>query len=729
MIPYIAYSQEKRTLEKLSLEELMKVEVITPTRHRLDVTKAPATVYVVTREDIELRQYRTLEDLLEDIPEIEIQKKADGESWNNLTIRGVSGNEKLIIMIDGVRISALTGDPTPIAENFPLMNVERVEIILGPASVVYGPDAMSGVINIITSKPTKTRGSLESAYGRFGTTEARFDFHVRLGDRVMFSLLYGEYFSDEPFFPKYYPEEYAWYTDVYSKTGEVKLLGSTDTIRVPIAPYETPTRAYFIYGTLNFHFFTLGYIRITHRHSTSLSVKPEYTLYKRDAFWKTTLEMIFVKHEYFFNQKRFRLSGTISFHNYFLSPQSKFINVFSLYQDAYKYGSGRSFRLHEQMTWELSKHFRLVTGFEFESTAVLPRTSDLPFPFNPNLPADVQGLYYLGTDIVNKDGKDLRIYQDFYHMTYQDISFYTQIEWEFPYNVIFFAGIRYDDDTRYTGVFSPRVGLIWLPTERWSIKFLYGEGFLAPPPSLAYQHFGAFAPVKDESGAITGLISPFFRLPNPALRPERLRNFEANILYQPTSWLMLQGDVFWNNLRDTIGTKRGEYATFKGVVVKRFSRIANVGEQKAWGGTLLARFLFQYRDSILSSSFAYGYVNGLYTNDAELPYIAKHTIKTSFEYRYRHLFASLQVRLRGKTYHPEFDQNGNQIHSNPYTYVRLTAEIRNLSFLHFNFTPFLVIQNLFDVRYYNVREGGGSTELLQVPQDPLKFLIGVRVSI
>ncbi len=114
------------------------------------VLDAPATVYVFSEAQIRNRGYNNIQDLLEDVPEVEIQRKSMVEFKDNIGFRGITGNEKFIIFQDGVRITAATGDPHTIHTNYPLNNVKSVEVLVGPASAVYGVDAFSGLINIIT---------------------------------------------------------------------------------------------------------------------------------------------------------------------------------------------------------------------------------------------------------------------------------------------------------------------------------------------------------------------------------------------------------------------------------------------------------------------------------------------------------------------------------------------------------------------------------------------------
>lgn len=187
-----------------------KITVRTATLREESLAHAPATIRVVTREQIRNRGYRSLYELLRDQPGIDILDHAQAESKHRFTIRGVTGNHKFIILQDGVRINSPTGENIqPIAENYPLYNVRQVEILMGPASAVYGADAYAAVINLITEDPTP-EGRFESAaeIGEFGTRRLDAYGARRYTDR--FALSAGGHFqeTDAPNLRKAYPDAF-----------------------------------------------------------------------------------------------------------------------------------------------------------------------------------------------------------------------------------------------------------------------------------------------------------------------------------------------------------------------------------------------------------------------------------------------------------------------------------------------------------------------------------------
>jgi outer membrane receptor protein involved in Fe transport len=115
------------------------------------LVEAPATVVVVTAEEIERRGYIDLEAVLHDLPGFDFSKRA-GPSYANIYQRGYRSIEtnRTLLLVDGVEDNDLASGTAWISRQFPLSNIERIEVVYGPASTMYGANAFAGVINIIT---------------------------------------------------------------------------------------------------------------------------------------------------------------------------------------------------------------------------------------------------------------------------------------------------------------------------------------------------------------------------------------------------------------------------------------------------------------------------------------------------------------------------------------------------------------------------------------------------
>lgn len=116
-----------------------------------NVLEAPATVIVITEQEIINRGYQDVEQIFHDLPGFDISK-GRGPNYSNLYQRGYRSitTDRTILLIDGVEQNDLTSDNAPISRQYPLSNIKRIEVIYGPASTMYGANAFLGVVNIVT---------------------------------------------------------------------------------------------------------------------------------------------------------------------------------------------------------------------------------------------------------------------------------------------------------------------------------------------------------------------------------------------------------------------------------------------------------------------------------------------------------------------------------------------------------------------------------------------------
>ncbi|OCG41282.1 hypothetical protein A9G28_06405 [Gilliamella sp. Fer1-1] len=128
--------------------------VVTASGFSQQVKEAPATISVITPKEIENKPYRDVTDALKDIPGVNITGGGDS---TDISIRGMDAKYTLIL-VDGKKISTRETRPNSDNSGFeqgwlpPLTAIERIEVVRGPMSSLYGSDAMGGVINIITKK-------------------------------------------------------------------------------------------------------------------------------------------------------------------------------------------------------------------------------------------------------------------------------------------------------------------------------------------------------------------------------------------------------------------------------------------------------------------------------------------------------------------------------------------------------------------------------------------------
>ncbi len=132
--------------------------VVTAAGYEQDIKTAPASISIIPKEEILTRPIRDIGDAVQDVPGVYVEQDKTGQ--NSISMRGLSSSYTLIL-IDGKRQNTTRGFVQNGLGNQtsfmpPPSMIERIEVIRGPASTIYGSDAMGGVINIITKKHTNT---------------------------------------------------------------------------------------------------------------------------------------------------------------------------------------------------------------------------------------------------------------------------------------------------------------------------------------------------------------------------------------------------------------------------------------------------------------------------------------------------------------------------------------------------------------------------------------------
>ena len=155
--------------------------VVTATRTSQTVDASLAAVTVITREDIDRQQVKTLPELLRGIPGLDLTTQGGNGKLNSVFMRGTNSGH-VLVLVDGTRIGAATNGGIS-WEFLPLAEIERIEIVRGPRSTLYGSDAIGGVIQIFTRQgtgPAQPRASVTA--GSYHTWEAAAGVSGASGD-------------------------------------------------------------------------------------------------------------------------------------------------------------------------------------------------------------------------------------------------------------------------------------------------------------------------------------------------------------------------------------------------------------------------------------------------------------------------------------------------------------------------------------------------------------------
>ena len=158
--------------------------VLTATKLETRAEQLGASVTVVPGDDVQKYHFETVEDILRSVPGVEIRRSGSLGKISNISIRGANANQ-VQVLVDGVRVKSPTTGQADLSDISPDL-IERIEVIRGPQSTLYGADAIGGVVNIITKKgkgPFSATveggaGNYDSYTGRglFGGTYSLLDY-------------------------------------------------------------------------------------------------------------------------------------------------------------------------------------------------------------------------------------------------------------------------------------------------------------------------------------------------------------------------------------------------------------------------------------------------------------------------------------------------------------------------------------------------------------------------
>lgn len=454
--------------DQLGLEQLGHIpveSVSTPSRFEQKVTQAPASVSVITSEDFKRFGYRTLADALQSVRGLYVSN--DG-AYGYLGIRGFSRpsdyNSRVLILVDGHRMNDNVFEGAYVGREFVLDvdTIERVEIVRGPSSSLYGSSAFFGVINVITRKAGDVRnGEVSAEAGSYDSYKGRFAYGGVFEKSEVSLMLSGSFYDSRGDTELYYPEFDAPGTN----HGVAKGLDGE--------------RAYNLYGSLVWRDLTLSAAYVSREKDiptgswSTLFNDPRYQAQDEHAYVDLSLRHAFgeeaeLRSRVYYDDVRYAA-------DYPVGPP--------LVTDDDGLNRDRSVG-----QW---------AGFETQYTH---RWREHTFTVG----TEVRG--HFTQDLSNYDLSPRVVYADERHDGY-DVGVQGQADLELLDTVRLNAGVRYDYYESFGGTTNPRVGLIYAPWERSIFKALYGTAFRAPNVYERYFPLGDLPT-------------------NPDLQPERIQTYE-----------------------------------------------------------------------------------------------------------------------------------------------------------------------------------------------------------
>lgn len=413
-----------------SLDDLLSVPVSGASKFDQPISEAPSSISVVTAETIKLFGYRTLADLLR------AQRGFFVSNDRNYSYVGVRGfgrsgdyNSRLLVLVDGHRINESSYDSALMGEDFilDLDLVQRVEIIRGPASSLYGNSAFFGVINVITRHGTGLRGmELAGSAGGFESYKGRISYGTRLDNDLALSVS-GSYYDSAGDRSLYYPA----FDDPATNNGVARNLDGE--------------RSNSLFATASWRDLTLQAAYANRRkdiptasYGVDFNARPDFT---NDRYAYVNL-----KYEHAF-------------------PADLWLQA-RLYYDYYDYyGEGIYSGV---LNRDESTSNRV--GTELQASKLLGGS---------HLLIAGAGFSYSSTSFTNYDQDPFSSYLDVRNNAV-NWSAFLQDEYSILPELILNAGLRFDHYELFGGEVNPRLALIYTPLTQSTIKLIYGEAFRAP---------------------------------------------------------------------------------------------------------------------------------------------------------------------------------------------------------------------------------------------------------
>ncbi len=173
------YAEEQ---EATKLDEI----VVTATRTEKEAATAPGSVSVVTKKDMEKRNVQTVDSALKTLPGVFNRRQSLMDTLSAISLHGIPDQKRTLILKDGITLNTAYDGGVSFA-GLSTEDVERIEVVQGPFSSLYGGYAMGGVVNIITKMPDKREFTLKGGYGSSWNRGESFDdlkkYYLSYGDK------------------------------------------------------------------------------------------------------------------------------------------------------------------------------------------------------------------------------------------------------------------------------------------------------------------------------------------------------------------------------------------------------------------------------------------------------------------------------------------------------------------------------------------------------------------
>jgi len=514
-----AHASPQSEEEELALAYGDKSFVTIATGSRQPIARAPSVATVITAEDIAAIGAADLDEVLETVPGLHVARSVLG--YNPIyTIRGISTqyNPQVLMLVNGIPITgAFVGDRSQIWAGMPVENIARIEVIRGPGSALYGADAFSGVINIITKTAADINGTqIGLRAGSFNSRDAWMQYGGALGayDAAAYlrvghtdgqhQIIAADVLSGTPFSLAPGPVNLGY--DAID--GRVDLSRNKWRLR---AGYQQRSNA----DT------GAGVASALDPAGKNYGERVNTDLTYQDANFAPNLDLT-AQASYLYITEQSNLT--------LFPPGTNFgLGAFpnGVIGNPYKWERHLRFNLSAVYSGLQSHKLRFGVGTQGDN---LYRTQEsrnynlVTIPGIGNFPAPLPG------GVTEMTAADIFMTPHARRVNYV----YAQDEWSFTRDWYLTAGVRHDQYSDFGGTTNPRLALVWETAYNLTSKLLYGQAFR--PPSFA-ELYNINNPVG---------------LGNPNLKPETNQSVELAFAWQAASTLQANLNLFRYQMKDIL---------------------------------------------------------------------------------------------------------------------------------------------------------------------------------
>lgn len=436
-------------VSELTLEQLLDIDVYSASRKLERQSEAPAIMTTISQNQITSLGATTLIDVLKYVPGIETSMGEDG--FYHVSIRGANKEGEILVLVNGQQINDFYNGRALF--DLPVDFIERIEIIRGPGSALYGSNAVAGVINVFTIKET----SLSVLGGNYNTLKVNANYFIEK-KKTQFNVSVGGLTSD----------------GANAEIGIDKAENQTWSLTHLNANYKTNRWDKEVYlnsnlkvGDFHFQIFDMSRQQGTYigplfiaapgskLFTNQLSSSIHYDFKISDNIIITPKIYTNINHHDFLTQEA---------PNNYISNTSG--NIFENGKYSKEKYLGKTYGAEMDIYIKANEHFDLLTGSVFEDASI----SNYDLTRNYKIVGDVYKESFANYDDIQftQDGKRRYIFAYFLQANYKIKKF----------NIT--AGLRYDDYNDFGSSFNPRIGINYKVSSHLLFKGLYGKAFRAP---------------------------------------------------------------------------------------------------------------------------------------------------------------------------------------------------------------------------------------------------------